>query len=141
MYSTWMVHVQYMDGTYVANKPNGMSGTRAALCLKQMGLAADGCCPATEQHQSMCHTGAPLVLPCRLMPYPPELLQLIAPGLHGAIFLPSVGSCSLASSLAGESNPAGALIWLRVLCAAQCHNSASNLPACCTWCSAQAALE
>jgi hypothetical protein len=39
--------------------------------------------------------------PCRLMPYPPELLQLIAPGMHGAIFLPSVGSSSLASSLAG----------------------------------------
>jgi hypothetical protein len=38
---------------------------------------------------------------CRLMPYPPELLQLIPPGLHGAIFLPSVGRSSLASSLAG----------------------------------------
>jgi hypothetical protein len=35
------------------------------------------------------------------MPYPPELLQLIPPGLHGAIFLPSVGRSSLASSLAG----------------------------------------
>lgn len=35
------------------------------------------------------------------MPYPPELLQLIPPGLHGAIFLPSVGPSSLASSLAG----------------------------------------
>lgn len=37
----------------------------------------------------------------RLMPYPPELLQLIPPGLHGAIFLPSVGPSSLAASLAG----------------------------------------
>jgi hypothetical protein len=35
------------------------------------------------------------------MPYPPELLQLIPPGLHGAIFLPSVGHSSLASRLAG----------------------------------------
>lgn len=37
----------------------------------------------------------------RLMPYPPELLQLLPPGLHGAIFLPSVGPSSLAASLAG----------------------------------------
>lgn len=35
------------------------------------------------------------------MPYPPELLQLIPAGLHGAIFLPSVGHSSLAASLAG----------------------------------------
>lgn len=37
----------------------------------------------------------------RLMPYPAELLQLIPAGTNGAIFLPSVGSSSLASALAG----------------------------------------
>lgn len=37
----------------------------------------------------------------RLMPYPPELLQLVPAGTNGAIFLPSVGSSSLAASLAG----------------------------------------
>lgn len=37
----------------------------------------------------------------RLIPYPPELLQLIPPNLHGAIFLPSVGRSSLAASLSG----------------------------------------
>lgn len=35
------------------------------------------------------------------MPYPPELLQLIPPNLHGSIFLPSVGRSSLAASLSG----------------------------------------